>query len=312
MGINVQSLPVSERQLQSSKLDPYRLMIRRLGRRIDAMPPEAVRQPFGDEDEIEALRLLDEIDRVDADRGGMEFAGMQNLPGVAKTRFAAVKGGKDLRSLGRRGGEIHVAAQERLRGSGKYFEGAACFLRQQRARRHGARLGMQAADGVDLGLALALRVILEVRGHHPQRPDIGALHNHFNQDALHAGRSEFGRPGQEMPPHLADGQAGKDGVAEPAAATAAIRHVGCGAADCGVAGQAGRQFGDLVLAAAAGQAGEVGCDFLQTDDVEIAQLADGLEDAREVDPAVHAAPPLDVPAQQLHGMPRSVRPLFTG
>ena len=171
-------------------------MIRRLGRRIDAMRPEAVRQPFGDEDEIEALRLLDEIDRVDADRGGMAFAGMQNLPGVAKARFAAVKGGQDLRSLGRRGGEIHVAAQERLRGSGKYFEGAACFLRQQRARRHGAGFGVPAADGVNLDLALALRVILEVGGHYPQRADVGALHDHFDQYPLHAGRVELGRPRQ--------------------------------------------------------------------------------------------------------------------
>ena len=64
-------------------------------------------------------------------------------------------------------------------------------------------------------------------------------------------------------------------VAEQAAAAVAVRHVGCRAVDRGVAGQASREDGDLILAVAAGQAGEVNRDFLQADDVEIAQLMNG-------------------------------------
>src|SRR5512143_4360890 len=100
-----------------------------------------------------------------------------------------------------------------------------------------------------------------------------------------------------MPPHLADGQAGENGVAELAAAAAAAGHVGGGAVDRGVAGQAGGKLGDLVFATAAGQAGKVDRHFLQADDVAIAQPADGLKDARAGDPAVPAASPLETPAQ---------------
>lgn len=155
---------------------------------------------------------------------------------------------------------------------------------------------MQVADGVDLGLALALRVVLEVGGQHAQRPDIGRHHG-FHQHALHAGHRRLGRPRQQMPPYLADRQARKNGVAEPAASAAAVRHIGRCAVNRRIAGQAGGQFGDLVLAAAAGQARKIDRNLLQADDVEIAQLADRPQDARKIDAAVHAAPPLNVPAQ---------------
>ena len=146
-----------------------------------------------------------------------------------------------------------------------------------------------------------------MRGHHPQRADICG-HHCFDQHPLHAGDIRLGWPRQQVPPHLAHRQAGEDGIAELAAAATAVGHIGRRAEDRRVARQAGGQLGDLILALAAGQAGEIDRDFLQANDVEIAQLPDGLQDAREIDAAVHAAPPLDVPAQQLHARLPITRP----
>src|SRR3569832_444615 len=150
----------------SGQLHPHRLMVRCLGRGIDAVRLEPLRQSFGEEDEIEAFGLLDKIHRVDADRGCVRFAGMQHGPGIVISRRPLGKWGENLRTLGCGGGKIHVAAQQRLRGPGKYLEGPARLLRHRRAPGQGAGFRMQVADGVDLGLALALRVVLEVGGQH--------------------------------------------------------------------------------------------------------------------------------------------------
>lgn len=108
-------------------------MIRSLGLGIDATRLESTCQPFGDKDEIEAFGLTDEIHPVDAHRGGMRLIGVQHRPGVEKAWHAIAERGKDAGSLGRPGGEVHVAAQQRLRGPGEHLEGAALFFDPWRA-----------------------------------------------------------------------------------------------------------------------------------------------------------------------------------
>jgi hypothetical protein len=110
----------------SIKLDPHGLMIRSLSRGIDAMRPEPACQPASDKDEIEAFGLVDEIHRMNADRGWMHFIGVEHGPGVTETGFAACEWGEDLLALGRGGGEIHIAAQQRLRGPWEHLEGPTC------------------------------------------------------------------------------------------------------------------------------------------------------------------------------------------
>ena len=129
-------------------------MIRSLSLRINPMRDKPPSQPLRNKHKIKTLRLFDEIHRMNAHRGRVRLTGMQHEPGIAKVPYAIVERGEDQGVLVSRCGKVHVAAQQRLCRPGKHLEAAALFFNQGRPSRHGAGLGMQAANGVDLGPAL--------------------------------------------------------------------------------------------------------------------------------------------------------------
>jgi hypothetical protein len=226
---------------------------------------------------------------------------MQHRPTIQEGRRAVGEGLQQASAFRRPGGKIHVAAQQGRGRAREHLEAAARLaLAGPGLPGMGAGLGVQAADGVDLGLALGQRVVLQVCGHHPQGAELRPRH-HLQQHPLHARHAGVHGPGQQVAPDLPHRQAREDRVAELLAAAPAVRQIGRRRVDRRVAGKQGRQFRHLVAPVVAGQAGEVHRHFLQADDVEFAHAAHIARHAPEVDPTVHAPAPLDVPGQQPHG-----------
>ena len=133
-----------------------------------------------------------------------------------------------------------------------------------------------------------------MRGHYTQYANV-RCHHSFHQHPLHAGCGQFRLPRQQMPPNLTDGKPGKNGIAKKATPATAIRYIRCYAVDRRVAGQSSQQLSYLVFTLAARQTGKINRDFLQANDIEVAQLMNRLENARKINPSIHAASPLNIP-----------------
>jgi len=205
------------------------------------------------------------------------------------------------RMAGILGQVVEVAGQDRRHRLVPGVEGAVRGI--ARAVEPGVRegLGVARAHRLDLRGALQGRVVLQVGGHHPQRPE-GRLQAGLEQQSGHAVVVRIGRPGQLHAQHLPHRQAAQDHVAENAPAAVGRGRIDRRAGHCGVAGQQLGQQGELVLAAAACERREVRRDLLQAQHVEIGERPRVFDDARRIDAAVHAAAPLDVPGDQLHRM----------
>lgn len=154
---------------------------------------------------------------------------------------------------------------------------------------------MKRAQGVDLRDALRFRVILQVCADHAQRPE-WRLHDRLDGHARH-GRAGIGRTGQGMPRDVQHRQPRGDGIAE-APDLCALVALQCDAVDQGEClSERSGQFLPLVLTRLAGQMAEARRDLLQAQHVERPHGARFGQHARQVDPAIRAAAPLDVPCQ---------------
>src|SRR6185436_12968245 len=111
-------------------------------------------------------------------------------------------------------------------------------------------------------------------------------------------------PGEGMAPRGGDTVAREDRVAEAAALAVLAHHVHAVALDARVAGEERPQLGELVTLVVALEPREVVRDLLHAEDVEVRDRPRGLHDAREVDAAVEAAAPLDVPGEELQARNR--------
>ena len=77
------------------------------------------------------------------------------------------------------------------------------------------RLAMQIAQALDLGRSLRGRVVLEVRGHHPQRTERG-VDRRLDGHARHAEQRGIARPWQQVAHHASHRQSRAHHVAEAA------------------------------------------------------------------------------------------------
>ncbi len=143
-----------------------------------------------------------------------------------------------------------------------------------------------------------------MRHEHPQRATRAAQHR-FQRGSLHRWCSRIRGPRQRVPRHAFDRQACCEGVAElppPRAGRlrTARRQIRTDRLENGKAGQRSRELGELVLVRTTRQCAEAAGDFLQAQDVEIADPPRLVERAREVHVARGVASPLDIPADQSH------------
>src|SRR6202000_892681 len=105
----------------------------------------------------------------------------------------------------------------------------------------------------------------------------------------------FGRPWQQMAQYLYNRQPRQYHVAELPPRSVAGEDIGRRAKSLRITRPQGSQQLRLVFALAAGEARIIIGDFLQAQHVEISQRACLIDDTPQIDDAVAAASPLDVP-----------------
>ena len=210
-----------------------------------------------------------------------------------------VEAGGDRGVLGAAGGKLKSPHSSARRGRDSASKGVpASPLRARMSGMH-AGFAMQAAQRLDLSRTLMRGVVLEVGADHPQRTGLRFQHD-LQRHALHALHRRIGRPGQQMAEHLQHRQPREHRVAELARGSRRLRSSRLPRRIPGCSRAARRTVPPSGPRRAAGQAGEMDCDFLQAQDVEVGERARSARDASRIHAAIDASAPLDVPSDQLH------------
>ena len=157
---------------------------------------------------------------------------------------------------------------------------------------------MHASQVASLSQTLALRVVFQMRGHHPHRAKFGVLYGHHRAHARHAANVFVRRIRQRIVLHLQYGQLRRNQIAELLLACGSPLMYGGTKAER-PAGQQVLQLLQLVLRTAL-QLGVVDSYLLQAQHIKRTHCLCGLHNTLWADDSVHSTAPLRIPCDQLH------------
>jgi hypothetical protein len=191
--------------------------------------------------------------------------------------------------------EIEITAQQARRRQD--LTSVGLVVPRSRRLRAGRRFLLQLQQPVNLGFALAGRVILEMRIDDPQRTE-RRPHRDLQRVTAHAARSTCSRPRQKVIGNLQHRQPRQCHVPEPMQSALPVDRFDRRAEHRQMVGQ---QFGKLrALICTAIEPGEVGRYFLEAEHICIGHLFCHRNDPRQVGYAVATLSALDIPRDQPH------------